>query len=397
MSRSDMRSCAIPLLVLLAIIAGIVIWYRFTWGHRAKELPDEPDTTAADTDTEEEADEEPPANTPSAPLPTLTTTARHDAPDGGAPHPITLRLPSHSADPCDRVPTPDLPADYARVTVSGVTIAWPPDDLKVPDAAGAAEKVAKILDEAADLTGTTAIEEVTVVIYETREEFLAKTRAPSWSDGLYTGTVHVPGPPSKLFTTRLPTLRHELMHAQLHSAVGCMPVWFNEGLASYFGKKPPRKEWMKMLRDRRTLDFRELAVSTIEEVREKDVHVAYAQALAMVLLVRARSPKDAIEDAVDDLVAHSLQKHEALRLWERLRPDVTRGDLLDDLSVRMFGQKLGADVESLLHEQAVCCIKPKSYDALGCYGAPILAGKTSWTSSEGDAGARCEVPSSWKD
>ena len=396
MSRSDMRSCAIPLLVLLALIVGLLLWYRFTWG-RAPEIADEPDTTASDTDSEEEdeADEGPPANTASpTPRPALSATAPPAA--TGSARSVFLRPFTHSADPCDRVPTSDLPASYARITVDGVTIAWPPGDPWIDDAKGAATRVAKILEEAADVTGTTAIEQVTVVIYATREEFLAKTGAPAWSDGLYTGIVHLPGPKSRLFTTKLSTLRHELMHAQLHSAVGCMPVWFNEGLASWFGKKPPRKQWLKMLRDHQTIDFRDLEVSTIEEVRERDVHVAYAQALAMVLLVQGRS-KDAIEDAVDDLTAHTFQKHEALKLWQRLRPDVTRGDLLDDLSRRMFGRKLDAEVDGLLREQAVCCMKPKSYDALGCYGAPLQAGQTSWTISEGDVSARCEVPSLWKD
>src|SRR5258706_549503 len=78
--------------------------------------------------------------------------------------------------------------------------------------------------------------------------FPGRTGAPPWAGGAYDGAVRVPAAPRNELGVSIATLRHEVMHAQLHAAVGCLPVWFNEGTAMYFAGAVPALEWLKLLR-----------------------------------------------------------------------------------------------------------------------------------------------------
>jgi hypothetical protein len=83
--------------------------------------------------------------------------------------------------------------------------------------------------------------------------------------------------PSTDFGVRISTMRHEVMHAQLHAGVGCMPAWFNEGAAQYFAGRPPLQTWMTMLKEREAFDFDALAAPTIVEAPKEDASKLYAQ------------------------------------------------------------------------------------------------------------------------
>ncbi len=381
----------------LALTGGVAAWYRLTWGRHDAPLPHEEDTTT-ETDTGAETgakeDTEPPLESdPPDPRPT----EKPPAPPSGAPSTPTPPLAkgrvsfSHAADPCRPVPTPDLPSDYPRVTVHGVTVAWPPGDAPLPEPTGFAYMVVGILEEAALLTGTPRRAETTVIVYATNEHFHALSGAPSWADGLYSGAVHLPAFPARDVGVKMATLRHEVMHAQLHSAVGCMPLWFNEGLAMRFGGRPPRREWMRMLRGHRTIDFGALEVSTIDELGKPDVDLVYAQSLAMVLSVEERSPEDAIEEAVSDLAVRRPRREDALRLWGRVRPGVTTEDLLSSLARRIFGMPAGTALYTLFREQAVCCSGTARIATLRCHGGPIRPGETTWVDDSHKPNAICEV------
>lgn len=391
------KSWALAAAGALALTGGVAAWYRLTWGHRDTALPREDDTTTeTDTGAETGAQEDndpPPANDPPEPGTAETPPpALSGAPSAPPPPQPKGRISfSHAADPCSPVPTPDLPSDYPRVTVLGVTVAWPPGDAPLPEPTGFAYMVVGILEEAALLTGTPRRADTTVLVYGTNEQFHALSHAPSWADGLYSGAVHLPASAARDLGVKLATLRHELMHAQLHSAVGCMPLWFNEGLAMRFGGRPPRQEWMKMLRRHRAIDFGALEVSTIDDMGKPEVDLVYAQSLAMVLSVEERSPEDAIEEAVSDLAVRRPQREDALRLWRRVRPGFTTGDLLSSLASRIFGMPAGRALDSLFQEQAVCCSGTARIATLRCHGGTIRPGESTWVEEGHRPPAVCEV------
>jgi hypothetical protein len=391
MSRSGWKPWGAAVAGALALSGGIAAWYRLTWGHRPEpDSAQEQDTT---TDSTPETEPEPrPKNDPPPDLPKEEEPPPPASQPAPAPPPARRASLSHSADPCRPVASPDLPGDYPRVTAQGVTVAWLSGEAPISEPTAFAYLVAGLLEEAALLTGTARREQVTVILYDSMAQFHAITKAPSWADGLYTGTVHLPVFPSRDFGVRLQALRHELMHAQLHSVVGCMPVWFNEGLAMRFGGQAPRRGWIRMLRDRLSLDFDALAVSSVDELPKPDPEIVYAQSLAMVLFLEERSPEDAIEDAVGDLVAgRSRPRAEVLRLWSRLRPGASRADLLNALSRRVFQMPTGPDLDSLFQKSAICCYGTTRLAQFGCRGAPPQPGKTSWLDDSRKPIALCET------
>src|SRR5882672_2942083 len=150
------------------------------------------------------------------------------------PTPEAPELRGHdTVDPCTGLSNPATPAGFETVMVDGVTVAWrpaPPAPQGPYDVAVAPTAIAYLvhglLAEAAALTGTPRRERIRVVIYPP-EAFHTETSAPRWADGIYDGgAVRVAARPSAELGVEIATLRHELMHAQLHPA-GCMPAWLN--------------------------------------------------------------------------------------------------------------------------------------------------------------------------
>jgi hypothetical protein len=139
---------------------------------------------------------------------------------------------SETVDPCTAIEDPEIPPGYEQTTADGNTIAWsratPPGPADRPlRPLVLARLVSALLEEAADATGTTARTSLVVIVYPSRDDFRAGAHAPAWSAGLYDGGVELPASAMADLGVDMETLRHEVMHAQLHLAVGCMPVWFN--------------------------------------------------------------------------------------------------------------------------------------------------------------------------
>src|SRR5262249_35755116 len=124
---------------------------------------------------------------------------------------------SEAIDPCEPVEELPLPTGFETLTAENVSIAWRPGEPAPTSPLVIAHLAAGVLAEAAQVTGTSVRSHLTVVLYPTKEDFQA-TGAPSWSSGLYDGLVRLPPDLASELGIRLSTLRHEIMHAQLHAA-----------------------------------------------------------------------------------------------------------------------------------------------------------------------------------
>jgi hypothetical protein len=154
-------------------------------------------------------------------------------------------------------------------------------------------------------------------------------------------------------------LRHELMHAQLHAGVGCMPAWLDEGLAQYFAREVPETEWLKMLNGEPAPSVVAMQVPAIEEVDGFKPDVAYAQSLAMVML--AIEHTSSIPEILREL--HHGPPRE---LWHRMLPGAGDRDVLEALSRRLFGLPVGRAAEELAGSGACCA---RAGITLTCRGA----------------------------
>jgi hypothetical protein len=83
---------------------------------------------------------------------------------------------------------------------------------------------------------------VTAILY-TGEQFRDITKSPPWAAAAYDGRIRIPvrgalSQPSEL--DRIVT--HEYVHAVIHQLYPRLPVWLNEGLATYF--EPVDHAWL---------------------------------------------------------------------------------------------------------------------------------------------------------
>jgi hypothetical protein len=298
----------------------------------------------------------------------------------------------HLADPCSEVGEPTIPPDFDELTMQGITIAWPraaPEDPTPYDAPihpiELAYLVNGLLVEAADLTGTTPRTTLAVVIYATSDDMRARTKAPAWANGLYDGgAVRIPMTPRGDIGVRITTLRHEVMHAQLHAAVGCMPAWFNEGLAMYFAGNAPISEWLAQLRHPEPLEIATLSAPTIDEERTSIVLRLYAQSLAMIMYIAERGGETGLHAAVQ--TAHAGEK----ALWDRLAPAIDERAVTDVLARRLFGVPRGRELDAVL-ANTICCYGLTSLADLGCRGVPPHPNETIWTDRTNSPRATCST------
>jgi hypothetical protein len=264
----------------------------------------------------------------------------------------------HSIDPCEPVAVPDVPDGYETMSAAGVTVAWDPEVSIEPTTL--AYTAAGLVNQVAIVTGTQPRSDVVVVVYPSLDAFRAKTGSPEWSDGQYDGAVRVPAAKGTDFGVEIHTLRHELMHAQIHAAIGCTPIWLNEGAAQYFANLAPDRTWFRMLKSHTGLDPRELAVATIDEVHA-DTTVAYAQSLAMLLYAFAHG--DSLSDVLHD------KRGAWTDLWARRYPDATEHDILDAVAHRVFGTHQGPELDAILAGE-VCCRGSYTVNDLACHAPP---------------------------
>jgi hypothetical protein len=297
--------------------------------------------------------------------------------------PVTPREVQHLMDPCTELTEPTIPAGFEVHAEQGVTVAYAPGaPAQGPTDAplrplSLAHLVTGLLEEAAQLTGTPRRAELTVIVYPSRDEFHTATKAPRWAMGLYDGAVRVPADPHGELGVVLATLRHEVMHAQLHAAVGCMPVWFNEGAAMYFAATAPARDWLAMLRAPAPLELDLLELPSLDERVTPQVDRVYAQSLAMVLLHAEHAGGPGLVSAVAALAdANRASQRDGLALWARLHPRTDHAAVLDSLSRRIFGVphgELGATLDG-----ALCCHGLARATELSCRPTAARPGRATW-------------------
>ncbi|MBA3500989.1 MAG: hypothetical protein M4D80_26735 [Myxococcota bacterium] len=299
--------------------------------------------------------------TPTAPVARLTLPPREGTFDAAS---------HHTADPCTALSEPIIPATFEQTTAAGITIAWDPTKAPGPYDApfrpvSLAYTVAGLLEEAAQLTGTDRRERLAVIVDASSEDFLARTKAPTWAGGLYDGSaVHLPPYARADFGVAMTSLRHEVMHAQMHAVVGCTPFWFNEGLANYFAGATPTKEWVAMARTGEPFDLTTLREPAIHDVKAQNAHRMYAVSTAMLLYIVHRAGEVGIREAVRSAQSAPTIPA-ALDLWTRMAPNVEYRMVLDSLALRIFGVPRGPELDVML-ESPLCCLNMRSPADLTC-------------------------------
>ncbi len=307
-----------------------------------------------------------------------------------------------TVDPCTAGWEPVIPSGYDTTTIEGTTVAWSPGlpptswayDVAFK-ATSVAYLIGGLLDEAAALTATSRRDRLTVIIYPSQAEFFARTRAPRWSSGLYDGgAVRLPVTPAAELGIAIPALRHEIMHAQLHTAVGCMPAWLNEGLAMYFDASPPLRDWLAMLRGSDSFDRTQLQGPTLVKLSAEAAQRAYAESLAMIIFAVEHGGEASLKTAVQTLRAALRESPRAgLELWDRLYPGASRSVVLDSLARKMFGMPVGRELDAIL-KGPLCCYGLRAVTELSCHpGSPPPEAPTrgSWLERSGPRRAYCQV------
>jgi len=280
------------------------------------------------------------------------------------------------ADPCWPAHVASLPSDYKAVTIGGVTVAWDPAG---HDRRGNSSRVhpleiaaiaAGMLEEAAQLIGTAPRPDLAIIVDASEDEFRARTGALPWMGGFYDGgAIRTFTDASAPLGVGIETLRHEVMHAQLHTAVGCVPTWFNEGLAQYFEGAPALRRWFALLRERRIAEPGELRdaglgrTASVDEIRR-----AYATSFAMVFYLAPHGDLDRVREAVRWLRAAQAdgEPHE---LWSAIAPGVAGREVLTALADRLFGATLGPELDATL-AGTVCCADLSSLAGVACRRGP---------------------------
>jgi hypothetical protein len=310
--------------------------------------------------------------------------------------PMRVAQVQHLIDPCTELVEPAVPPGFEVYAAQGITIAGSPaapaagpSDVPLRPLA-LAHLVAGLLEEAAQLTGTPRRAELTVIIYSSRDDFHGSGKAPAWAGGLYDGAVRLPPEPRADLGVAMSTLRHEVMHAQLHAAVGCMPVWFNEGAAMYFAGTAPVHDWLEMLRAPAPLELALLEAPALDEHATARVDRVYAQSLAMMMLAAERFGGPGLQPAVLAMSdANRASPRDGHALWSRLHPAIDHAAVRDSLSRRIFGVppgELGATLDGPL-----CCHGLQRATELACRAAAPRPGRAAWTDDTTSPRASCRA------
>lgn len=303
-----------------------------------------------------------------------------------------------TVDPCTAGFDPPVPPGFETVVADGITVAWAPGppaegpyDVALQPTA-VAYLVNGLLAEAAALTATLRRDRLTVIVYPSQASFRAATHAPSWSDGIYDGgAVRIAARPTAELGVEIAGLRHELLHAQLHAAVGCMPSWLNEGLAMYFAGPAPVRPWLRMLRNPDSFDLAALEVPSFAALPDDRAERAYAESLAMVVFIVERAGEAGLQAAVQEARTAARDASPAAPdLWGRLYPGAGHRAVLDSLAHRIFGVPPGGELDAILRG-AVCCHGLRAVGELGCRGAAPRPDRTRWIDQTRSPRATCDA------
>jgi hypothetical protein len=305
----------------------------------------------------------------------------------------------HTADPCTAPRDPAVPPEYAVFVAGGVTVAWSTDTVSPYQApihptviAGA---VRGMIDEAAAATGTAPRAELTIVLDAGREAYQRRTGAPVWSGGFWSGgEIRTYAEPLTDLGVDGRTLRHEVMHAQIHAAVGCVPIWLHEGLAQLFDGAAPTRDLLALLRDRTGPEPARLGGSSLRGVTDDTAAVnrAYAMALAMVLYALPRGRADDVAALI--ATARGLRDDPAA-VWDRVAGGAGAAVVIEMLAARTFGAAAGA--ATALAAGPLCCAGLYDVANLRCRAAktePPVKNRM-WIESDDATGAPLACRATW--
>jgi hypothetical protein len=351
----------------------------------------DPDDDAADPPPRIERRTRPPSRRPTDHRAAPEEDAEHPDPNAAPPNQQAYALLLHGADPCEPIQQPKLGPEYESVTAEEVTVAWPPT-VSVEEPTLLAHVVAGLLDEAALLTDTDRRPRLTVLVHATAEDLRDATGAPSWTRAFYDGAVHVVSTPSREFGVRFESLRHEVMHAQIHSGVGCAPAWLHEGAAMYFSHRAPEVDWKRIVRDGATLPFEVLSapsvVGSAAERSKEDVDVAYGESLAMLLYAMEQGRSlDVLVQPLRD-ARPELARAKASGLWRATEPNLTPRDLRAWLARRIFGASSVSGLDDAIRASAVCCT---GYGRAATFACRVVAPRPAEPQWFNDAGDLCST------
>lgn len=126
---------------------------------------------------------------------------------------------------------------------------------------------------------------IPVILY-TKKDYRQVTSSPEWSGGLYDGKIRLPiGGATDLTPQLRAVLFHEYTHVVVNEiARGNAPLWLNEGLAEYEGRRewnPPMAELGRSAKDGRYLSFPSLEGS-FAGLDSKQASLAYQQSYSLV-------------------------------------------------------------------------------------------------------------------
>jgi len=293
----------------------------------------------------------------------------------------------HTADPCTSPVMAEIPPGFESVTVQGVTVAWMPGEPQSPSPSHVpfnpttiASLAGGLVEEAAVFTGTARRSELTIILYRDVETFRIATHSPVWAGGLYDGgAVHVPASGSDELGVSLSTLRHEIMHAQLHIAIGCMPFWLNEGLAVHITSSPPIAQWLEMLRAPGSFDLR-LLRNPAEVPTSTEASRMYRVSHAMVVHILHRGGEPALYQALR--FVHGADPNKAMELWDALYPKVDYLAIVETLANKMFGMRL--DQIAPIVDGPLCCIGTSNISEPFCRPTQSRTTPRLWLETWGD-------------
>ncbi|MDD9938981.1 MAG: hypothetical protein OXT09_35665, partial [Myxococcales bacterium] len=211
-----------------------------------------------------------------------------------------------------------------------------PEDMDAPELTALLQQS---LEEAAEMLGMRPRPELHAIVYRDRSELLATTCVPTWSAGVFDGTLRLYAGSLKDPAARRRVVRHEVLHAQLRAGRFPAPHWFHEGVAQHFAEETRRahlRSYAMMVDNRTYIPFASLEGSFLVINRGGDARLAYHQSLAMVELMIDRAGKRAIAHAVDYLRRDGDPK-DLLEYVTAPRP-VDGDDLLSYLSRKLRSQ-----------------------------------------------------------
>jgi hypothetical protein len=312
---------------------------------------------------------------PTTVLPMATThDAEPEATVDAGPPPVVL---GHLVDPCRNVRPSLPPPGFEQASADGVTVHWQAEAASSEgpsriEGEVLAHLTVGLLERAALMTDAAPRGQLDIIVYPTTDAFHQIGGAPEEAAGFYDGSVKVVEQRRGELGISLRTLRHEVMHAQLHAGVGCAPVWLHEGAAQLFAGEVKRAVWIRMLRRSEVLPFERLAATAVDHVKADD-ELIYAQSLAMVVLALAQHEADTLRPLVDEL--ETLPPDQRLAIWTRLFPTLSTHAFLDWMAQWLFDVRSRADVPP---ERTPICCQGRLPAELRCYAAPEPRNARHW-------------------